>query len=383
MNESPSKHNVLFLSSDSGGGHNAIAHAIAAGLRMRAEAQVDVLNIYQTRNLQLWPILARVRAKSQLIWRAIYQTSDRRWFIRGVWKRLLPSFTKPLFRVLRGRLLREQPDIVVAVHHASAQCLEPLASGLSRRPFTVVCVTDYDVHANWVADADLYLAASDIAVRKLQSAGKRVARLPLLPCKRPPNVARKTVSAEDAVFKILMVMGLEGSSQRKASRMIDRLLRLSGGPRIEIDVICGRNQQLHARLKRQFQHEERVGVHGFVDDIPQRMQQANLAVIRLSPQTMTEALAAGTPVVGFDWHVHESESLNVLHQFGAGSGSLAVSRTVATVKQLLDDRELRQQWYDRAYEASREAVGAELAAEWILDHAQQAFDTQKPCLQVS
>ncbi|MEM6469922.1 MAG: glycosyltransferase [Planctomycetota bacterium] len=373
---------VLFLSSDSGGGHNAVAQSMIDGMRRHANLEADILNVYQTRRLQLWPTLSKIRANSQTIWRAIYQTTDRKWLIRGVWKRLLPSFVKPLFRAVEERQASKEPDIVVAVHHASAQCLEPLANGMGRRPFTVVCVTDYDVHANWVAEADLYLAASDIAFRKLASAGKRVIRLPMLPCRMPESVSSKTVEAENEAFKIVMVMGLEGSSQNKARRLIDELLKFPNRHNIQVDVICGRNEKLKSRLDKEYQGTGRVSVHGYVDDIPERMRQANLALIRLSPQTMTEALAAGTPVVGFDWHVHEAECLNVLHKFGAGTGSLDVSDTVKHVKAFLENDTLRERWYDQAFKASQEASGSELTARWILDRSNSAQTTDNLCTRV-
>ncbi|MEM9825627.1 MAG: glycosyltransferase, partial [Planctomycetota bacterium] len=238
-----------------------------------------------------------------------------------------------------------------------------------RRPMTVVCVTDYEVHANWIANADLYLAGSDSVYRKLTAEGKRVARLPMLPCRAPKFVTPKSVAREGDVLKILMVMGLEGSSRRKAKRIINQLLRSSGDVKVKVDVICGRNAKLKAELTRIYQNEDAICVHGFVDDIPERMQIANLALIRLSPNTMTEALAAGTPVIGFDWHVHEAECLTVLRHFGAGTGSLSVAEAIRRTERFLSDPELRDHWYRRAYKASTQAFGSELAAQCILDPA--------------
>lgn len=356
MLETESPLRVVFLSSDSGGGHNAVARALADGLEQTIDVECCIVNVYQTQGLQIWPQLSKIRAKSQLIWSTVYHLGDRPWFIRWVWKRLLPSFMQPLSGAVGDHCDDKDPHMIVAVHHASAQCTESLASDFAERPFTVVYVTDYDVHANWVAEADLYFASSKTAYRKLSDMGKRVMRLPMLPCKYPQEVKQKPAQSADHVFKIIMVMGLEGSSKDKLNRLMGELIKLSEEFKLEVSVICGRNANLENELRDRYKDQPVMQIHGFVTDMSDRMQQADLALIRLSPQTMTEALAAGTPVIGFDWHVHEAENLNVLHEFGAGTGNLRVSKTVKQLRRFLTDADLRSEWYTQAYGAAMQAA---------------------------
>ncbi|MEM6691841.1 MAG: glycosyltransferase, partial [Planctomycetota bacterium] len=259
-------------------------------------------------------------------------------------------------------------DVVVAVHHASAQCLDPLADRLGRRPFTVACLTDYSIHANWIADADLYLVASDTAYERLTRLGKRVEKLQILPCQAPDKVRLKTIDEEYGTIKIVMMMGLEGTSRRKAQRLIGKLLELPVGKRVQIDVICGRNQRLQERFENDYQECPEVTIHGYVDDVPERLKRANLALMRLGCVSMTEALAAGTPVIGFDWHAHEAECLEKLHEIGAGTGSLNPAEAASLVEGFLRNASLRRRWYTQAFKASQSESSSAAAARLILEN---------------
>lgn len=353
MTKSATPLRILFLSSDSGGGHNAVARALAENIEQSTDVKHHTLNVYQTPKLRLWPLLSRVRTKSSTIWYLIYHFTDNQRFIRKIWQHLLPRFMYPLQYAI-SKKLDDTPHMIVAVHHAAAQCVESLANSFDKRAFTAVFITDYDAHANWIAEADLYFVASQLAYNKLVSAKKRVVRLPMLPCRYPEELREKPARAEGKKFRLIMVMGLEGSSGRKLYRLINKLLTLSPEIQLELDIICGRNAKLKQELCRKYSDMEKIDIYGFVNDLPQRMQVADLAVIRLSPQTMTEALAAATPVIGFDWHVHEQENLNVLQESGAGTGSCKVSETFKHLQRFFTDAELRNKWYMSARQAAEQ-----------------------------
>jgi 1,2-diacylglycerol 3-beta-galactosyltransferase len=113
---------------------------------------------------------------------------------------------------------------------------------------------------------------------------------------------------------VLMVGGGEGMGplEEMAIALDDSGLDLS------LAVVCGRNQHLKERLE---QRPWRVPIHiyGFVTQMPQFMQAADILVTKAGPGTISEAFIAGLPMVLYS-KMPGQEDGNVTYVRDTGSG---------------------------------------------------------------
>lgn len=297
---------VVFLISDTGGGHRASAEALVEALRLlHGDALhcsvVDLLTGYGS-----WP-LNRASAYYQPL-------VDRRlWLWRAMWwvcqhDQLWPGLTRIAQAWQAGGLQRfaaDHPaDLYVSVH--------PMLNHVPRRELNkrlpqarfATVVTDlasaarpwYDPHVD-------LLCASCPAVREAAlRAGVPAARVGLfgLPIRlqfgqieRNPAQARAVLGLEQRPTVLLLGGGAGiGALGQIAASLAPRLARRDG----QLVVICGRNETLRQRLAGQ-RWPLPVRVTGFVENMPAWMAAADVLVTKAGPGTIAEALACGLPMV--------------------------------------------------------------------------------------
>jgi UDP-N-acetylglucosamine:LPS N-acetylglucosamine transferase len=348
---------VVYLSASSGGGHDAVARAMTAlgSAEFGSALEQQTLDFYGGGWLRKFPFLARIRYHSDVLWRVVLASTDSR---AVVW--IITTLFRPFaLRWLRSRV-STAPDFLVAVHFGAAQCVGALARSFRVPPRTAIIVTDYEAHWAWLGEADVYVVASASAearLREAKVADERIFRLPLLPSRAPERVEGAAGAPTDGKVRILAIAGQDGTS---ASRLTEVLRHLDATPEAAstiVEVICGRGESLHAamsKLARSCKSLE-LNVHGFVDDVPARLARADLALLRAGPQSITEALLAGKPVIAFDWHVHEAANARLLEELGCGMGSRKPQVAARELARLVRDPEERA---TLSHRASRVAQGA-------------------------
>ena len=350
---------VAYLSASSGGGHDGVARAMSAlaSAAFGSDVEQYTIDLYGGSSLKLLPRASRIRYRSDLLWRLYYRSTDRRWIVR-----LLVALLRPLaLRWLRSQL-PTPPDALVAVHFGAAQYLEPLARSFSERPRTAVVVTDYVPHWAWFAKADAYVVPSAFAVERSSASGmspSTVIALPVLPCQRPPTQALQRKQLRPERFLVVAVAGSDGTSEERLTRILLELDARDIATRLTVDVVCGRGDSLHRAMTQLAPRLERLELRplGFVHDLPSRLAAADLALLRASPQALTEALAAGTPVAAFDWHVHEEPNARLVESLGGG----VASRSPRTIADALDraftESSVLDAWQSAARSVARDAPG--------------------------
>lgn len=353
----PPPRRIAYLSAGSGGAHHASARALSA---LATEAFGDgveqhTVDLYDRGWIRSLPFLARVRAHSDLLWRAFYEGTDH----RSVVSALSPVVSALYTPRLRARL-PFAPDLLVATHFSTAHCLDALARSFPVRPRTAVVMLDYEPHHAWFAEADCYVVASDAAADRAREVGvapERVLRVPLLPC-LPAQGTR--APSPHGRLRVVAVAGADGTS---ADRLVPLLRRLDAGtlgPRFVVDAVCGHGADLRRALTELSRSLRRVElrVHGFVPDLPARLAAADVSLLRAGPMSVTESLAAGTPVVAFDWHAHEAPHARLVESLGAGAATRDPELAALSIERLAVDPTLLASWQSNALAAARSVPGA-------------------------
>ncbi|SHM81185.1 MGDG synthase family glycosyltransferase [Actinacidiphila paucisporea] len=207
-----------------------------------------------------------------------------------------------LLRTARRRMLRAIPQdtaAVVSTYPAASQVLGALRRRGELAVPAVTYLTDFSVHALWVAPGvDVHLAAHQVPARQaaaLNAAGVRVCAPvvgrgfgPASATQRP--AARTAFGLPEDVPLALLVAGSwgVGAVEQAAADLRDC------GAAVPV-VVCGRNERLADRLRAQgFAH-----VHEWVADMPGLMRACDVLVQNAGGLTSLEAFAAGLPVLSY------------------------------------------------------------------------------------
>ncbi|MFI8089251.1 galactosyldiacylglycerol synthase [Streptomyces sp. NPDC086080] len=335
-----------------GAGHDTVAGELARRARERGhDAQVVDL-------LRLLPYGLGAGL------RLFYQSSVRHfpWAYAGLYHALLrpgPRYRPsglPLARLAAGRLteLTEQTgaDVVVPVFHLAAQLTGHLrAQGRLRSP-SAVFVTDFAVHRQWLhAGNDLYLCLTDDAARDVgrsvpvpvETTGPVVAPGFFAPAPGAGPWLRCFERHAPGRPPVVLSAGAWG-----AASQLERTARLLAGAGFLPVVLCGRNARLRARLAAL----PGAFVPDWVTDMPGLLRASRVLVDNAAGQTAVQALASGTPVVGYrPLPGHGAEGVRRM-------AALGVSETATDAAALV--RVLRRLSRDGPYRDHRIACGRRL-----------------------
>ena len=296
------KPHILFLFSDTGGGHRAAMEAIIEALQLEfgdaaTTETVDFLKDYAPPPYNRLPRFYPEMVKLPELWGMSYKISDGR-----PQARLVTSSFWPIVRRAARRLVREHPaDLLVSVHPvANSFCLKAL--GKHRPPFVTVVTDMVSTHALWFDQrADLILVptrmARDSALENHMSPEKvRVAGQPIADrhCQAgcDKSSLRERFGWPVDKFTVLLVGGGEGMGPiAETAHAIDE-----SGLDLNLVVVAGRNVTLKNYLET-LTWENFTYIYGFTKEMPDFMHAADAIVTKAGPGTIAEALAAGLPII--------------------------------------------------------------------------------------
>lgn len=297
---------VVFLMSDTGGGHRASANALVDALQvLHGDAiHCQVIDLFAAYGA--WPVSRAPDYYQPLV--------DRRlWLWRAMWwvceHNLLWRAVAQVTRVWQSgglqRFAADHPaDLYVSVH--------PLLNHVPRRVLSrrypqarfATVVTDLASAAGlWYHPAVDLLSASCPAVQRAAlRAGVPAGRVQLLglPIRlqfSQPRLnsveARLALGLEQRPTVLLLGGGAGiGALEQIAAALAPVLASRSG----QLALICGRNEVLRARLARQ-SWPMPTHIAGYVADMPVWLAAADVVVTKAGPGTIAEALACGLPMV--------------------------------------------------------------------------------------
>ncbi|HEY5158203.1 MAG TPA: glycosyltransferase [Anaerolineales bacterium] len=300
--EANKKPHILFLFSDTGGGHRAAMDAIIEGLQLEfgdrvTVETVDFLKDYAPPPYNQLPRIYPDLVKIPELWGAGFKISDGR-----PQARMITSSFWPLVRRAARRLVKEHPaDLLVSVHPV-ANSFALKALGKKRPPFVTVVTDMVSTHAMWFDKrADLILVPTRMAresalenhmdPEKVRVAGQPISlRHCVKDCDK--KSLRKEYGWPAEKFTVLLVGGGEGMGPLgETAQAIDE-----SGLDVILVIVTGRNSKLKAELE-DLAWENPTFIYGFVRDMPGFMQASDVIVTKAGPGTIAEALVAGLPII--------------------------------------------------------------------------------------
>jgi len=349
---------IVFLFSDTGGGHRSAAEAIAEAVEVEFPGRFEthLLDAFKSyapiplnQSAALWPELVR-RPQT---WGLAYRLSNGRQ--RG---RVLTAITWPYVRRAAQRLVSDvAADAIVCVHPLFiAPVLKAL--GPHRPPFVTVVTDIVSTHALWYHhQADVCCVPTQAAYERALTFGMRQEQVRLvgLPvadrfCQPSGdrNALRRVLGWPTDRPTVLLVGGGEGMGPLfETARALAR-----GGGSFALAIVAGRNESLRRRLTAAT-WDVPTKIYGFERRMPDMMRAATLLVTKAGPGTITEAMNAGLPMVLYSY-VPGQEEGNAAYvvETGAGVWAPGPEATAAAVRR----------WLARPDEIARASRAAQTAA---------------------
>jgi 1,2-diacylglycerol 3-beta-galactosyltransferase len=339
------KKKILYLFSDTGGGHRSAANAIINAVdhlhkEKYSQKMVDVfatcsgfLNMFA----KLYGPVIKFYPK---MWGQLYYWLDDESKLERLEKMSRPFISKELIKLLKN----EKPDIVVSVHpminHLTAGAIKKVERKI---PFVVVITDPVTLHRAWITpEADQCIVATPEAKAAAIMYGMpeekiKVIGMPIDPKFFLKDKEKREARAKDQLqprtFTVLLMGGGEGAG--KMYEIIDEIEKKK--LKVQLIVIAGRNKNLENRLVRD---KEKFGfpmrVYGFTDQVHELMSESDLIITKAGPGTIAEAMAMGLPIIITSWLPGQEEgNVEYVVRENVGHVSRDPERVVELVQELM------------------------------------------------
>lgn len=304
------KKRILYLFSDTGGGHRSAASAIMRAVEhlrkdLIAQEMIDVfaacsgfLNLFAK-------LYGPVIKYYPQMWGLLYYWLDDVKKLERLEKMSAPFILKELTGLIQERV----PDVIVSVHpminHLTAKAIKQSGKKI---PFVVVITDPVTLHRAWITpEVDLAIVATPEAKQRALEYGMpetkiRIAGMPIDPKfflkDREKETARRKARLKPKLFTVLLMGGGEGAG--KMEEIIEQFN--SQKLKIQLIVIAGRNKALEEKLKKNLKKFSfPMRVYGFTDEVRELMAESDLIVTKAGPGTIAEAMAMNLPIIITSW----------------------------------------------------------------------------------
>lgn len=323
---------ILFIISDTGGGHRSAANAIIAALSSAgADVTSELVDLLRASGLPGFRNAPELYAffSSGHIWlhNFLFRLTNYSW-VMDVASNLSYVFARSRIRRVIDSFM---PDIVVVIHPLAVRPM-CLYRDETRSVWPVVTVvTDLvSVHASWLYPrADLYLLPTpeSVNIAKRQGIPTDKARLVGFPVHprfcgptQDSHTARTLLGIDVDRFTLLLTSGGAGGGH------VETLVRELEHecPLCSLLVVTGRNQSLRQRLNDRHAPSLHTHIYGFVDNMDQLMAASDVVITKAGPGTIMEAAALCRPLI-LTGAVGLQEEGNIRFVLDAGIGVLCTT----------------------------------------------------------
>ena len=298
---------IVFLFSDTGGGHRSAAEAIIGALEHDYSGQftwkmVDILRDYAPPPLDRLPDIYLPISRHPELLGKIFQVSDNPQRIRVILNILWPYLRPRLKRLIK----ESQADLFVSVHPLINLPLGHAFHKFGMETPWVTVVTDLvSAHTSWFTiHAPLIVVPTEDARQVGLKSGipadrVKVVGLPVSAVFGRRNFDSRTIRLRlgwpPDVPLVLLMGGGEGMGQLEdvAAALDEAALPVT------LVIVAGRNKALQQRLEARA-WKTPTFVYGFVQEMPDFMHAAYMLLTKAGPGTLSEAINAGLPMILYD-----------------------------------------------------------------------------------
>ena len=338
------KKKILYLFSDTGGGHRSAATAIVRAVEHLRKDLVDqeMVDVF-ARCSGFLNIFAKLYGPvikySPKIWGQLYYWLDDEKKIENLEKMSRPFILKELTKLIK----ETSPDVIVSIHpminHLTARAIKQ--SG-KKTPFILVVTDPVTLHRAWITpDVDFVIVATPEAKQHAMEYGMPETKIKIVGMPIDPKFflkdddkvkARKKSKLKPRLFTVLLMGGGEG-----AGEMEDIIEELNKQKlKVQLIVIAGRNKSLEQKLRKNIKNYNfPMRVYGFTDQVHELMAESDLIITKAGPGTIAEAMAMNLPIIITSWLPGQEEgNVEYVVRENVGRVSKDPEKVVEIVKEL-------------------------------------------------
>lgn len=335
---------IIIVTASTGAGHNQAA----ANLKLKFESQgiyVHIVDMFKSTSKSMNTLVADgyklLATRLPKAYGMIYKSADNRSFNRFVSKNV---FLATEYR-LKWIFNEFKPDLVISTHPFGAPIVGKLKEkGKITVPFVQI-VTDFKAHYAYIhPQVDIYITASQYTANSLIERGIHHSKVFAygIPTKEEFTTAKPREFSSDKPFNMLIMGGSMGLNAM--ARALDQLLRVKQN--LKLTVVCGKNEELYQQFSHDYRAQIKTGqlaVLGFVDNIYELMDNADLIVSKPGGLTTTEAIQKCIPmIIPFAIPGQEQENTQFLVENQMAIEVQAVEDLYHHIEMLINDREYYQ-----------------------------------------
>ncbi len=305
---------IIIVTASTGAGHNQAAH----NLKKQFEAQgiyCHILDMFKATNKGMNILIADgyelLAEKMPKTYGFFYKLSDQKMMNKFMFNNV---FMATEYRI--KWLVRElQPDLIISTHPFGAPIIGKLKKkGKIDVPFMQI-VTDFKAHYTYVhAGVDAYIVASEYTEQSLIDKGANKSKIYAygIPAKEEFWQSKERTFSSDRPLHLLIMGGSMGLAAMQDA--IDILL--STDKKLKMSIVCANNKELYQKFEYRYERaieNKKVDLYGFVNNIDELMDDADLIISKPGGLTTTEAIHKCIPmIIPFAIPGQEQENTNFL-----------------------------------------------------------------------
>ena len=354
---------VLILSASIGAGHTQAAEAIAEQFVMRnAKCVINEIKTLDFMDKDISKLNWLLKKLYLSMLGLIPDLYDRIYRLAGV--RRFGSITRLIWSTLMylpfSKLLNKlNPDVIICTHpfpEAAASLWKFLHPNNSKKFTLAAVLTDYSLHEIWIYEGvDIYFVATEEMKHELESHGN----FKVFATGIPIRSQFQNIPSNHSAFCIhnsALIMG-GGLGLGAFEDTIKSLEEVNFN--LKIIVVTGKNKSLQSKLET-LKSKHELAVLGFVNNISELMQQADILISKPGALTLSEAFAVELPIILLP-PIPGPEALNAEYASTHGAAlSLSKSVEIASAINIVNDKEQLQRMQQSAKKLARPSAAAEI-----------------------
>ena len=365
---------ILILSTSGGAGHKRAADALlqaaqCSGLPLRAE-NYDCLDFTSK-------TFKRIYAQSYLamvnhiptFWGYMYSQSERKPYTK---KGLVGLFDHFNYQHYIDSLIKLSPDAILCTHFLPFISISERARPSRITAPFFAATTDFDIHQLWVdeivsqyyvfqEESAWQLAAKGIPRERISVKGIPVGQE--FTTTTEHRLARQRLEIPTNRFTVLLLSGGFGVGHvKQITQSVSQVLGSYARQTFNLLVVCGRNESLRSEVEQSgFPANVHASVFGFVNNIHELMDAADILISKSGGLTSAEALAKHLPMIIVDpIPGQESRNANMIIEHGAGLLAVDYHNLQFKLKKVIEDPSLLHDLRESAEALSKPNAAAEI-----------------------